>query len=221
MACLIEIAMKKIILSGTLILCIAYCHAQGVGSIFDQGDSKIKLMLQQIALQQTYLSAIKTGYNDTQNGLNTAHDLKNGTYNLHQVYFTSLSNVSPAVANNPKIKLIATYQQQIITCFDKEIEWQKQQNILNRNEIDYIQSVYNNILSECSKDLTELNMVVTSGQVQMKDAERIDHIDQIYTKTSDKYKFSMSFTQNTHSFALDRQAGDQQMQSIKQLYNIK
>ncbi len=212
--------MKKIIASGILILCMGFTYAQGVGSFFDQGNSKIKVMIQQIVLQQTYLSEIKTGYKDTQNGLNTAHDLKNGTFNLHQNYFNSLNVVSPAVKNNPKIKLISTYQQQIMSNFGSEISWQKQQSILNNDEISYIEKVYGNILAGCTKDLDELNTVVTPGQAQMKDEERINLINSIYTRTNDKYKFSMSFTQNTRSFALDRQTGKQQAQTLKQLYNI-
>jgi hypothetical protein len=209
-----------IITIGILGLCSSVGLAQGIGSIFTQQDDKDKTMLQQIALQETYLSEIKTGYKDTQNGLNTANELKTGSFNLNQNYFNSLSQVSPAVKNNPKIKLIATYQQQITGSFDAEITWQKQQAILATDEISYIQQVYSNLLSACNNDLNELSIVITPGKAQMKDEERINHIDAIYNSTSDKYKFSISFIQNAHACALGRQSGKQQSQTIKKLYDI-
>ncbi len=212
--------MKRMIVSLTLILSGFLVKAQGVGSFFDQSDTKTKTMLQQIALQETYLSEIKKGYKATENGLNTAHELKNGTFNLHQAYFNSLAQISPAVKNDPKIASITSYQQQIINSFDNEIAWQKQQAILGSDEIAYIEKVYTNLLSACTLDLDELNTVTTPGKVQMKDAERINHIDQIYNATNEKYKFSQSFTQNVRAFALDRQTGKQQNAVIKKLYNI-
>jgi len=212
--------MKTIIITGVLMLCIYSSHAQVLGGIFNQQDTKDKTMLQQIVLQQTYLSEIKKGYKDTENGLNTAHDLKNGTFTLHQDYFNSLSQVSPAVKNNPKIALITSYQQQIMNSFESEISWQKQQAILGGDEIGYLEKVYSNLLAGCVRDLDELNTVITPGMAQMKDAERIGHIDHIYTATCDKYQFSQSFTQNARSFALSRQSGKQESLTIKKLYNI-
>jgi len=208
------------VITTLLLLCQLLGKGQGIGSFFSQQDSKDKLMLQQIALQETYLSEIKTGYKDTENGLNTAHDLKNGSFNLNQTYFNSLSQVSPAVKNNPKIQQIATYQQQIVTSFNNELSWQKQQSILSSDEISYIEAVYNNLLTECNNDLNELKMVITPGQAQMKDAERVKHIDDLFTKTNIKYEFCQSFISNTHGYALDRQSGKQQLQTLKQLYNL-
>jgi hypothetical protein len=195
-------------------------HAQILGGFFNQQLTKDRATLQQIALQQTYLAELKKGYSVAQKGLNTAHDLKNGTFSLHQDYFNSLSAVSTAVKNDPKILLIKNYQREIITSFDNELNWEKQQAILASDEIKYIQSVYSNMLSGCSVDLDELNIVITPGKTQMKDAERIEHIDRIYTNTIDKYKFSQSFTHNSRAFALNRKSSTQESVVIKKLYNI-
>ena len=212
--------MRRLIIIGVLVFCGFISLAQGIGSVFTQQDDKDKLMMEQIALQESYLSAIKTGYKDTQTGLNTAHDLKDGSFTANQNYFNSLSQVSSAVKNNPKIQLISTYQQQINSSFQNEIAWQQQQAILGTDEISYMQQVYNNMLTACTLDLDELKTVITSGQVQMKDAERIKHIDAIYTSMGNKYKFSVSFLQRAHAFALDRQSNKQQSAVMGKLYNL-
>lgn len=213
--------MKTSVIASILILCVASGKGQGIGSFFTQQDNKDKLMIEQIALQETYLSDIKKGYNATANGLNTAHDLKNGSFSLNQSYFNSLGQVSTAVRDNPKIKLVTGYQQQLISGFNKEISWQKQQAMLTGDEIRYVQQVCDNIISGCAKDLGELQMVITPGMAQMKDAERISGIDKLYTVTVDKYKFSMSFISNVHGLAVDRQVRKQNIQAMKSLYDTK
>lgn len=213
--------MIRIMIAMLCLMCITpQAHAQLLGNFFDQQDTKDKTMIQQIVLQETYLSEIKKGYNDAQKGLNTAHDLKNGSFTLNANYFNSLSQVSPAVQSDPKVKLIEDCQQQIMSAFSNEISWQKQQAILGSDEVGYIQQVYTGILSDCTADLNELNLTVTPGKAQMKDAERLAEIDKLYNTTMDKYKFTLSFVYNAHSYALYRQTYGQQAQIIKKLYDL-
>src|SRR5580692_1381510 len=100
---------------------VNHASAQGTGGFFNQQSSKEKLMLTQIAELDIYGNTLKTGYNITEKGLNTAGELKNGTFNLHNVYYTSLQQVSPAVASNPKGKGITDMQQKIVSLFTTEI----------------------------------------------------------------------------------------------------
>lgn len=213
--------MIRIIISLIGLMCLVpRVNAQLLSNFFDQQDTKEKTMIQQIALQETYLSEIKKGYNNAQKGLTDAKEIKNGSMTLNANYFNSLSQVSPAVQNNPKVRLITDCQQQIMNAFNNEVSWQKQQAILSNDEISYIQQVYAGILSNCTMDLNELNMAVTPGKAQMKDAERISEIDKIYEATVDKYKFSLSFVANTHNYAMYRQTYGQQSQLIKKLYDL-
>jgi hypothetical protein len=211
----------KALLTITLLALAITSHAQVLGGFFNQQLTRKRVMLQQIALQQTYLAGLKKGYSVVQKGLNTAHDLKNGTFSLHQDYFNSLSAVSVSVKNDPRIALITNYQREIIASFDNELNWEKQQAILASDEIRYIQTAYGNLLSGCTSDLDELNMVITPGKARMKDAERIEHIDLIYTNTIDKYKFSQSFTHNSRAFAFNRKSNTQETFIIRKLYNIQ
>lgn len=213
--------MIRIIIALITLQCMVQrVNAQLLSNFFDQQDTKDKTMMQQIALQETYLSEIKNGYNDAQKGLADAQELKNGSFTLNANYFNSLSQVSPAVANDPKVKLITSYQQQIVSSFGNEINWQQQQGILGGDEISYLQQVYAGIITACTKDIDELNLVVTPGKAQMKDAQRIAEIDKLYAATQDKYRFTVSFVSNAHSFALQRQENGQQSQVIKKLYNL-
>ena len=203
------------------ILNAAGIYAQGTGGFFDQQSSKEKLMLTQIAELQVYASTIKSGYNITEKGLNTASELKNGTFNLHNAYFSSLQQVSPAVASNPKGKAITDMEQKIVTLFTAEISWQHNNKLLHPNELTYLQQVYTNLVSKINLDRQELTDVLAPGKLQMTDAQRLDRLDKLYATTQDKYAFTCSFTAKCRKVALQRQAEQQQKNQLKQLYGIQ
>lgn len=212
--------MKSVLISISIILITCHAKAQGIGGFFTQQENKIKIMIEQIAEYETSLKELKNGYATTQRGLRTIHDLKNGTYALHENYFSSLSQVAPAVRNNPKIKGTADLVQQIISTFDRAVSWQKDKAVLSSDELSAMKNVYSHLLHECNKDLDDLSLVTTNGEMQMTDEERIHRIDSIYADMQSKYKFSCSFTADAYTLANNRIMENSNRQTIKQLYDI-
>jgi hypothetical protein len=182
-------------------------------------QSRFETMMNQVAGLETYLTSMKSVYRTTSNGLNTINNLKTGSFSLNQNYFNSLKNVSPAVKNNPKIKAIGDLQQQIQAAFNNALSWQQNKGALTNDEISYMKSVYSSLLTECGTDLTELNMVITNGQVQMTDDQRIRKIDQLYTDMQQKYSFSQSFTGKAYGLANSRINDKSSKQTLQTLYN--
>jgi len=178
-------------------------------------------MLAQIAGYETFLKELKSGYNTTEKGLNTASELKNGTFNLHNAYYTSLQQVNPVVTGNPKGKAITDMQQKIASLFTAEISWQQSNKLLHPDELNYLQQVYTNLISKCNLDRQELSDVLTPGKLQMTDAQRLDRLDKLYSSTQDKYAFACSFTAKCRKVATQRQAEQQQKNTLKQLYGIQ
>lgn len=195
--------------------------AQGTGGFFNQQSSKTDLMIAQIAGYQTYLHEIKRGYNIARSGLNTVHELKGGTFDLHTAYFNSLQQVNPVIKNNAKAKACADLQQQIVTLFTTEIAWQQKAQILNTAEIAYVKAVYQNLLSKCKTDMEELTDVLTPGKLQMTDHQRLERIDHVYASMQDKQAFASSFTSHCRQMATDRTRAKLDNDQLKKLYGIR
>lgn len=214
--------MKKAMLF-FLFTCLALTQvkAQFLGGFFSQQSTKEKLMAEQIADLEIYQQALKNGYHIAETGLNKAHDLKNGTFGLHTAYFNSLEQVSPAVSGDPKGKAILDLQQQIISVFTTEINWQQKEKLLQANELAYLQSVYDNLLKECKKDVDELTLVLTPGKIQLTDQQRLDRLDRLYAGMKDKYAFAGNFTAKCRKLALGRQQDKQEKEQLKKLYGIQ
>jgi len=195
--------------------------AQFLGGFFSQQSTREKLMAEQIVGYETYLGAIKGGYNIAEKGLNTAHELKNGTFGLHTAYFNSLERVSPAVQNNPKGRAIADMEQQIVTLFTTEISWQQKEKLLSPAELTYLQNVYAGLLKKCKDDLGELADVLTPGKLQLTDQQRLDRLDKLYAAMKDKLAFAGSFTGKCRKLATGRQQAKQDREQLKKLYGIQ
>jgi hypothetical protein len=217
-----EINMKKALLFFLFTgLALTQVKAQFLGGFFSQQSNKEKIMTEQIADLQIYEHALKNGYHIAETGLNTAHNLKNGTLGLHTAYFNSLEQVNPMVSDDPKGKAILGLQQQIINCFTVEISWQQKQKLLQANELAYLESVHDNLLKECKKDVDELTLVLTPGKMQLTDQQRLDRLDRLYASMNDKYAFAGNFTAKCRKLALGRQQAKQEKEQLKKLYGIQ
>jgi hypothetical protein len=213
--------MKTIKLTILLLIAVTSLHAQFLGGFFSQQSDKEKLMVTQIAEYDVYLHALKTGYNITETGLNTAQQLKGGTFNLHTAYFNSLAQVNPMVQNNPKGKAIVSLAAKIGNLFATELTWQHQQKQLGATELAYLQKVRDNLLTKCQADITETSDVLTPGKLQMTDQERLARLDKLYADMQDKYAFAASFTNKCHTLATSLAQAKSNKIQLKQLYGIQ
>ena len=61
------------------------------------------------------------------------------------------------------------------------------------SETAHLQRVCDNLYSECLKQMDELAMVITNGELQMTDDERINRIERIYADMQSNLVFIQSF----------------------------
>jgi hypothetical protein len=212
--------MKKII----TILCLAAVHAvhgQALGGIFGQNQTKIKYLLQQIATLQTYIGYVEKGYKIASSGLHTISDIKNGEFNLHEVFFSSLKTVNPKIKNAAEVAEIIALQISIVNHFKKAIQTYKSSSYFNNDEMSYIGNVYGALTADCLKDIDGLISVITDYTLQMTDDERIKQINKLYADMQDKKAFTQSFTNNAFLLAQQRQKEQNDISVTQQLYNVK
>lgn len=195
--------------------------AQFLGGFFSQQSTKRKLMAEQIAGYQIYLNAMKSGYGIAKSGLNTAHELKNGTFGLHSDYFNSLEQVNPLIANNPKGADIAKMKQQATTLFNSEITWQQKQKRFSKTELAQLQKVADNLQKEMEADMTELTQVLTPGKLQLTDQQRLERLDHLHEVMKDKLAFAGYYTARCRKLATGRERAQKDREQIRKLYGIQ
>jgi hypothetical protein len=73
-------------------------------------------------------------------------------------------------------------------------------------------------LSECNKDLTDLQNLLASNNLQMSDDQRLKRLAKIHADMLDKYRFSQSFCNSVKLLAAQRQEGNNETQTLQSLY---
>jgi hypothetical protein len=209
--------MKKIFILLITAFPLAHSQAQGLSNFFSQSEADIKYMLQQIAALQVYIGYAEKGYSIAQQGLTFIGELKKGEFDLHSAFFSSLKAVNPSIANYAKVADIISYQESIVKDFKKILQLKN----MNPAEINYLNSVYNNMSSECTKSLNDLINLITNDTYEMKDNERVHRIDEIYSDMKDKYAFTQSFTSEAGMLSLNRSSETGDTGTLSNLYNLK
>jgi hypothetical protein len=194
--------MKKIMLIFLVNTFSFGVKAQTFDEWFKQKKTQIKYLIQQIAAYEVLLGYTSKGYNIAQAGLTFIGNVKKGEFDLHTTYFNSLKVVNSSVSHYSRINDIISYENAIIQNFKNVLQIKN----MNAAEMNYLNTVYNNMNTECNKSLDELIDVVTDDTYTMKDDQRIKKIDAIYLDMKDKYAFSQSFASETLLLSAERQS---------------
>lgn len=196
-------------------------NAQTFAEWFNQKATQKKYLLQQIAALQVYIGYAKKGYNIASKGINTVRNIKNGDFNLHKDFFSSLKNVNPAISKYAKVADIIAYQVRIIKQTKQTIQGIRETNQFSSEELAYCKHVFDNLLNECVKTIDELLMVITPGELEMKDDERLKKIDRIYSDMQDRYSFCSSFSDEMGLLSVQRLSEQTELNHSKIINGLK
>jgi hypothetical protein len=213
--------MKKVILAAMLLTITGNLQAQIVKEILQQKKTQIEYLVNQIGALKVYIGYLQKGYNIADEGLTLIGNFKDGEFKLHKDYFASLKNVKPSIRNYTRIKDIINLQVLTYNCYLKDYNKAKNSNQFTQPEIDYMQRVYVRVLDDCSNKLDELLAVTTSGKLEMKDAERIERIDYIFSGMQSNYTFTKGFGNAAMIMAKSRQIEINNAATVKDLQTIK
>ena len=213
--------MKKLLIIFIIVSCAENLSAQTSSEWFRQKATQKKYLLQQIAALQVYSGYLSKGYSIAKNGINTIKSIKNGDLIQHTNYFTSLITVNPQIKRYKKVADIIAMQISIAKQSGNAIKSFRNNHHFTLSEINYLQSVFNKLLSDCANNLDELLNLVTNGNLQMKDDERIKAINKIYVDMQDKQQFVRAFTNNAAGLSIQRSNEENDIIISKKLNGLK
>ncbi len=208
-----------LLLSAAVLICPNQLHAQTFSEWFHQDKTQKKYLLAQIAALQIYIEDAEKGYNIAKSGLTTIGNITNGEFGLHTLYFNSLQTVNPKIKNYSKVKGI-TGTEDAADLVRKKMVTQASSapTKLSTEEMKELQQISNNIAGDDSKDLDELEELMTDGKLKMTDDERIKNIDLLYNAVREKYAAVQQLAASISSLAAGRQAQQKDAVILKQLY---
>lgn len=184
-------------------------------------QNKFKELIARIALLKVYLGYLQKGYSTVKGGLTFIGDIKAGEFKMHKDYFNSFKSINPKVKRYAKIADIISFQIEIIHRYKKAFGQAKDCGFFNPAELEYIHSVYSNLVKETAKDVILLIAVTTDGQLQMTDEQRLQQVERVYNHVQDQYSFIHAFSNELKMHSLQRLKELQGINGVQELYNIK
>lgn len=210
--------MKPVILLMVLIFSISTATpAKGQQAEIEQ----LLLNIEKLNQLRAILDNMYKGYQILSKGYNAIKDLAQGNFDLHKVFLDGLLQVSPTVRSYKKVVDIISFQKQLVKEYKSAYRQFRSIQVFNTNELDYFGKVYDNLVDRSLKNLDELLMVVTSGELRMNDAERLQAIDRIYTDMLDKLQFLRHFNDRTTVMASQRIKAKKETEDLQRIYGIK
>jgi len=190
--------------------------SQTFGEFFNQKKTQKRYLLQQIAALQVYMGYAKKGYEIVGSGIDVVKGITDGEFSLHRVFLGSLKLVSPFIRNHEKVGEILSLQLAVSGSFSGL----KHLYYLSPSNQAYVLEVRDQLIAECGNDLEELLMVISSGQVEMSDEERLSRLSRIHEAMRDKYAFARSFCGEVAHFVLGIKSGLESNQLMRRQYEI-
>lgn len=211
--------MKKAIVIGMLVINASVVSAQTFDEWFKQKETQIKYLIEQIGALKAYGEVINKGYDIAHNGLTNVFNSKEEDYSQHSNYFLSLWKVRRGIKSYSKgfsiLSMKADIEKQYWLIESSATEF------LNDKERSYVNSVYTGLVNGCNDLTSELDMVINDDQLQLKDDERIQRIDQINFEMNDRYQFSQSFANKIKLLVISRLKERNDVNKFYSLFGIE
>ncbi|HMR81975.1 MAG TPA: hypothetical protein PKE30_02550 [Niabella sp.] len=211
--------MKRVFI--ILMVCVATpraMKAQGIKQWFSQKKTQTQYLVQQIAALKAYTGQLQKGYKIVQGGLNTIGDIKDGHFKLDQVFFDELRTINPRVRHYARVADIITLNIQVIKLSGTSIRAARKSDRFNHNELSYSEKIFRNVMDDCIELIDELTQILSPGELQLSDDERITRIDGVYAEMKERYSFINSYCNDLEKLQVQRSRELKDVNTIQKMY---
>jgi hypothetical protein len=185
-----------------------------------QFGSATQTMLQQIAALQSYIAVAEKGYHIAEQGWQTIGEIKNGEFDLHSVFFSSLKAVNPKVGSMAEVAELIALEVSMIEQFSHKLSSYRQSLWLQPSEVSYISQLYTTLVNDGLEAIAALTNLTTDGELTMTDGERITRIQRMDQDMQRQYRAVQKFTNQTDLLLVERQQEGNDIGNLKTIYGI-
>lgn len=203
-----------LILSGLVTIPVR-THAQA------QELAQLALNIEKLNQLRQILQQLYDGYKILTAGYNKVKEITSGNYKIHQLFLDGLYAVSPSVKKYQRVADIIRYQAAIVKEYKAAFKNFSSLDVFTSGQLDYLSDVYQRLFDDSLKNLDELLMIITAGELRMSDDERLAGIDRIYKDVEQKLLFLRSFNKRQAMIALEKLRDKTENETLNNLHGIQ
>lgn len=198
------------------LLSVTGARAQSVADDITQ----LLLDVQKLAQLKQILSDMYTAYTVVHNGYEDIKNISQGTFSLHKAFLDGLLAVSPVVRSYAKVGDIISKEALLVQEYQSANKYFRGTGQFSAGELDYFSSVYGSLVQGSLKNVNELVMVITAGELRMSDAERLSAIDRIDGNIGGQLDYLRRFDNQAALLAAERQQAVNDQATLRGLYGL-
>ena len=210
----------KLVFFQFLILLSLHVKSQTWDEWFKQKKTQRKYLFEQIGGLQMYLLLSRQGYKIASEGLTAVNSIKSEEYHLHELFFEGLKTVNSALKNNDNIEDIESLYSSIRYLSNRFKEGIGNLS-LSKSEMQYLKDILDRIQSESLNLFNWYRSLVTDGQAEMNDKERIERLVNVSKELKQRYAFLKHFTVEIKGLCANRIAENNEVRDLRNLNGIK
>ncbi|NVM67314.1 hypothetical protein FHW88_005635 [Mucilaginibacter sp. SG538B] len=214
--------MKKLIFM--ILLTAGLCGIlprQSKAQSVDDCIQQLILDYEKLASLKNILSQMYQGYEVLSKGYSAVKGVAQGNFSLHEAFLDGLYLVSPAVRKYPRITDIINDQATLVSEYRQASGSFSRSGRFKPDELTYMMTVYNNLVSASLQNLDNLVMIITDSQLRMSDAERLRAIDRLYHESHNQLTYLRRFNGQASAMVKQRALIEQDRQALHSIYGIK
>jgi hypothetical protein len=212
--------MKRILAGCVGLLMMVSGRAQTFAEWFQQNSTRLKYYGQQIAELEVWLQELKKGNSIADAGIGSINGSKQGEYDLHGAYYSSLLAINPAVGQLGEVAEIVELQAAIIRRFTDALSGYRANGRFGADYLGYIQNVYGNVLQAGVADVAVLTDLLTAGGLKLTDDQRMRRIMELDAGTRERYRFTLAFTNRADLLGMQAAAQQADIGAVRGIYGI-
>jgi DNA repair ATPase RecN len=178
---------------------------------------QLALDIEKLAQMKSILNEMYDGYKILTQGYDAVRNLAKGNFDLHSVFLNSLLSINPSVKSYVRVADIISSQTTLVSEYKSAMSAFSHSGSFSPAELNYLASVYSNLVDKSIDNLDELVMVLTDSELRMSDGERVITIDHIYNEMQEKLNFLRQFNGRAGVLASQRQATLHQLNTLQSL----
>ena len=178
-------------------------------------------MLEQIAALKVNLSYLKKGYQVVGKGTKVIGDLKSGEFNLHRNFFDSMVVVNPRIAGDKRIADMLRMYDAMEQSRKSLLKTCDETGLVSPAEYQAVETLLQNLAADIEAEIQHLELVITSGKLELTDDERIAHIGACYRRVLSMYSFQRKSYRNMLSLLQVRGSVLKDAAIMRQLHDLK
>lgn len=210
--------MKKrfFILVGLLVLSVSVGWGQSVSDDITQ----LLLDVEKLSQLKQILTDMYKAYTIVHQGYEDIKNISQGTFSLHKAFLDGLLAVNPVVANYAKVADIVNKEALVVQEYQAANKYLRGTGRFSSDELGYFSTVYNNLVQGSLKNVNELVMIITAGELRMSDAERLSAIDRIDGGITGQLDFLRRFDNEAVLQAAQRQQSLNDQATMRAIYGL-